>query len=44
VERVLEKTPTAPMSSIAEVLAADTEARRKAEGYLAAESARRGKN
>ena len=44
VERVLEKTPTAPMGSIDEVLAADREARRVAEVFVAAEGSRRRKN
>jgi 1-deoxy-D-xylulose-5-phosphate reductoisomerase len=44
VERVLEKTPTSPMGSIDEVLAADREARRMAEAFVAAEDARRRKN
>jgi 1-deoxy-D-xylulose-5-phosphate reductoisomerase len=44
VERVLEKAPTAPMTSIGEVLAADGDARRMAEGFVAAEGARRRKN
>ena len=44
VQRVLEKTRTAPMGSIAEVLAADGDARRMAEGFVAAEGARRRKN
>jgi 1-deoxy-D-xylulose-5-phosphate reductoisomerase len=44
VERVLEKTPTAPLTSIAEVLAADGDARRMAETFVAARNGRRGKN
>ncbi|HUK53907.1 MAG TPA: 1-deoxy-D-xylulose-5-phosphate reductoisomerase, partial [Candidatus Binatia bacterium] len=44
VERVLEKTPRGPLSSMDAVLAADREARRQAEGFVALESARRRKN
>jgi len=40
VERVLERTPTTPLGSIDDVLAADREARRMAEGFVAAESSR----
>jgi len=44
VECVLEKTPTRALGSIDEVLAADREARRLAEGFVAAEGSRRRKN
>ena len=40
VERVLEKTRTAPLGSIDDVLAADREARRRAEGFVSAEDSR----
>jgi len=40
VERVLERTPTAPLGSIDDVLAADREARRMAEGFVSTESLR----
>jgi 1-deoxy-D-xylulose-5-phosphate reductoisomerase len=40
VERVLEKTPSGPLGSIDDVLAADREARRLAEGFVAAEASR----
>ncbi len=46
VERVLERTPTAPLGSIDDVLAADLQARRMAEGFVSEErlgSRRRGK-
>jgi 1-deoxy-D-xylulose-5-phosphate reductoisomerase len=43
VERVLERTPTAPLASIADVLAADREARRKAEEFVSAEGLRQRK-
>jgi len=41
VEQVLEKTPTAPLGSIEEVLAADREARRLAEEFVAAQAPQR---
>jgi len=44
VEQVLENTPSGPLGSIDEVLAADREARRLAEGFVAAERTRRRKN
>ncbi len=40
VERVLERTPTAPLASIGDVLAADREARRMAEEFVSAEGLR----
>lgn len=43
VERVLDQTPSAPLSSIDDVLAADREARRKAEEFVSAENPRRRK-
>jgi 1-deoxy-D-xylulose-5-phosphate reductoisomerase len=43
VERVLERTPTAPLGSIDDVLAADREARRRAEEVVSAEGLRQRK-